>query len=74
MGSTTEPWICIEEDGFGDDYNRAVSSMVVFNHMLYVSSRRKSNSDGLEIWRWINPIFDDGFETSDTTMWSSVVP
>jgi len=67
-------WVQIEANGFDDDLNRAVSSMAFFRNMLYVSSQRRSNSDGLEIWRWINPIFDDSFETGDTSQWSDVLP
>jgi hypothetical protein len=62
-------WEQANVNGFGGTGNRTISTLIVFNGQLYVGT-----SGNVEIWRAsAPPLFVDGFESGDTSAWSSTV-
>jgi hypothetical protein len=65
-------WSEENADGFGDTGNIGIGSMTSFGYDLYVGT--VNQMEGCEIWRVQLTIFDDSFESGDTSRWSSTTP
>jgi flagellin len=63
-------WTQVNSDGFGNSDNYAVMTWSELDGILYAGLR---NDLGCEVWSY-SGIFADGFESSDTSAWSSSVP
>ena len=65
-------WTQANTNGFGDSANAAAHSLQVFGMTLWVGTG-KARDEIARVWRtgWL---FRDGFETGNTSSWSSAVP
>ncbi len=62
-------WLQVNADGFGIQKNYGVISWSELDGVLYATLR---NDDGCQVWR--TALFADGFESGNTSAWSSWVP
>jgi hypothetical protein len=66
-------WTPSSSPGFTDSTNETVGSLHLWNERVYAGTT--NSTTGCEIWRGgRNTLFDDDFETGDTTGWTNTVP
>jgi len=66
-------WAPSSSPGFADPHNDAIGSLHSWNNRVFAGTANPSS--GCEIWRGgRHTLFDDGFETGDTTGWTAVWP
>ena len=69
-GTTWEP---SSSPGFADPHNDAIESLQFWNETVFAGTANPSS--GCEMWKGgRHSLFDDGFETGDTSGWASVSP
>jgi len=66
-------WDTLVTGGFGNALNKAIAAGEVFNSSLFLGTY--NSGEGCEVHRGkVPPMFEDGFESGDTTAWSATVP
>lgn len=66
-------WAPSSSPGFADPHNDAIESLQYWNERVFAGTANPSS--GCEVWRGgKHTLFDDGFESGDTSGWASVTP
>ena len=66
-------WEQVNDDGFGTSDNVCIPILAVYEHDLYAGTENQTT--GAEVWRLPGvTIFEDGFESGDTSAWSRDIP
>ncbi len=66
-------WAPSSSPGFADPHNEAIESLQFWNNRVFAGTANPSS--GCEMWRGgKHALFEDGFETGDTSGWASVTP
>ncbi len=65
-------WDAVATGGFGNAMNQAIVAGAVFDSNLFAGTL--NSNEGCEVYREVATVFNDGFESGDTTAWSATVP